>query len=631
MGVKKAFSLLFGLLLLVFLAAAVLAETQPYHLKLLAVQENESGKLSGSDADLYLELRAGTGRVFLDTYPLTKIDTQISTRFAKEIACKHYHLDCENYDFIYTIKAKSNIIGGPSAGAAISALTAIAMLDLSYREDVALTGTINSGATIGPVGGLKEKLEAASTAHLQKVLIPTGTSEQKPLILPAVRLEGENITINADLPFSNSSNHPFNLLTYGEKNLSLEVVEVSDLDEALFQLTGRKLNAEVVAIKIDSGYQQIMQTLQQTLCQRNAKIQEEMTQAGLVLDENVIQNVNDKTTLAENATKQEDYYSAASYCFGNNIALKFQYYNLSQARMENINTLFSQLAQKTNELSTAVDREKITTLTDLQALMIVKERLNEVQQQIKGYQEKKSNLTLEELYQILAYSEERYFSALSWKQFFSLEGKEFVLDNGNLKNSCQQKISEAEERTQEVALYFGNQNLMLLQEQIKEARASGEKKEEALCLMQALQAKAEADALLSSIGVGEENLPSFLESKDRAVMKVIAEANAEGLFPIMGYSYYQYAHTLRESQPLPALIYYEYALEMSDLSLYFSEKAIVPKANFNPLLPQKWEFFAVGVLVGLLVLLVPLIILNSRKKWGEKKNLSKVSSKKKRV
>lgn len=618
------------LVLMVLLTTTALAvSTTPYHLKLLAVQEDANGKLSGSDADLYIELRAGTGRVFLDTYPLTKIDTQISTRFAKEIACKHYHLDCDNYDFIYTIKAKSNIIGGPSAGAAISALTAIAMLDLSYREDVALTGTINSGATIGPVGGLKEKLEAASTAHLQKVLIPTGTSEQKPLILPAVKLEGENITINADLPFSNSSNHTFNLLTYGEKNLSLEVVEVSDLDEALFQLTGRKLNAEVVAVEIDPGYQKIMQTLQQTLCQRNAKIQEEMTQAGLVLDDNVTQNINDKNNLAENATKQEDYYSAASYCFGNNILLKFQYYNLSQARMENINTLFSQLAQKTNELSKAVDQERITTLTDLQALMIVKERLNEVQQQIKGYQEKKSNLTLEELYQILAYSEERYFSALSWKQFFSLEGKEFVLDNGNLKNSCQQKISEAEERTQEVALYFGNQNLMLLQEQIKEARASGEKKEEALCLMQALQAKSEADALLSSIGVGEENLPSFLESKDRAVLKVIAEANAEGVFPIMGYSYYQYAHTLRESQPLPALIYYEYALEMSDLSLYFPEKATLPKANFNLLLPQKWEFFAVGVLVGLLVLLIPLILLNSRKKGGEKKNLSNVSSKKK--
>ena len=147
--------------------------------------------------------------------------------------------------------------------------------------------------------------------------------------------------------------------------------------------------------------------------------------------------------------------------------------------------------------------------------------------------------------------------------------------------------------------------------------------------MQALQAKSEADALLSSIGVGEENLPSFLESKDRAVLKVIAEANAEGVFPIMGYSYYQYAHTLRESQPLPALIYYEYALEMSDLSLYFPEKATLPKANFNLLLPQKWEFFAVGVLVGLLVLLIPLILLNSRKKGGEKKNLSNVSSKKK--
>src|SRR3989338_9861291 len=124
---KKEYLLIFFVLLLLLFAATVSAVHQtPYHLKLLAVQE-EGDKFSGSDADLYLELKEGTGRVFLDTYPLTKMDTQISTRFAKEIACYQYDLPCDYYDFIYTIKASSNIIGGPSAGAAISALTAIAM------------------------------------------------------------------------------------------------------------------------------------------------------------------------------------------------------------------------------------------------------------------------------------------------------------------------------------------------------------------------------------------------------------------------------------------------------------------------------------------------------------------------
>src|SRR3989339_1643051 len=92
------------------------------HMKLLAVTETDNG-YKGGIADLYLEIKPGSGRVFLETFPLTKIDTQISTRFAKEIACDFADIDCSRYDFFYTITADSSIIGGPSAGAAISALT----------------------------------------------------------------------------------------------------------------------------------------------------------------------------------------------------------------------------------------------------------------------------------------------------------------------------------------------------------------------------------------------------------------------------------------------------------------------------------------------------------------------------
>jgi len=129
------FSFLFSLILLSTLINAQVDEI--YHLKLLAVEGEDN--FQGSDADLYLELKEGTGRVFLDTFPLTKLDTQISTRFAKELACKHFKIDCDQYDFIYTIKAKSNIIGGPSAGAAIAALTTIATLNLDYNSDISIT------------------------------------------------------------------------------------------------------------------------------------------------------------------------------------------------------------------------------------------------------------------------------------------------------------------------------------------------------------------------------------------------------------------------------------------------------------------------------------------------------------
>ncbi|MBI2665285.1 hypothetical protein HYX12_01525 [Candidatus Woesearchaeota archaeon] len=95
----KRTMLLLMITLLVVLSPQILAqEGKQYHLKLLAVQEN-NGTYEGSDADLFLELKEGTGRIFLETFPLTKLDTQISTRFAKDIACTHFNLDYPTYAY----------------------------------------------------------------------------------------------------------------------------------------------------------------------------------------------------------------------------------------------------------------------------------------------------------------------------------------------------------------------------------------------------------------------------------------------------------------------------------------------------------------------------------------------------
>jgi uncharacterized protein len=591
MHLNRTFILLPIVIILLITSVSAQSGTT-YHLKLLAVQEVPQGYV-GSDADLFLELKEGSGRVFLDTYPLTKMDTQISTRFAKEIACKHYHLDCNNYDFIYTIKAKSNIVGGPSAGAAMAALTTIAVMDLDYDETIAITGTINSGATIGPVGGLKEKIEAAKAANLKKVLLPKGTAMQKLIGLPLPLIPVTNI--------SNNSTATLNLIEYGKKNLSLEVMEVSDLDEIIFQLTGKNFNSKPIDITLDIEYQKIMKGLQQLLCDRTNKIELEINQSAVEIDTKVKEDITKKKEAAEKAIKAGDDYSAASFCFGNNVALKEQFFIQKNVRISYLNTGFNNLEQKVQELNKELATQKIDTISDLQALMIVKERLNDVQQQIETFNKERETKSLEDLYPLLAYAEERFFSALSWMQFFSMEGKKFVMDEERLKNSCLEKVSEAEERYQYASIYLGEISISYIQDKIDSARNVSQTEPE-LCLMEAAQAKAEADAILSSMGVGIDNAEEFLAGKSKAVERVIAENSAEGTFPILGYSYYQYAQALKEQDKYLALMYMEYALEMSDLSIYFPEEnggttSITSSFTFG----REWGWIGMGVIIGVLI------------------------------
>jgi len=595
--------LFFFLFLITFVAAQ---ESEQYHLKLLAVQEDDHGNFQGSDADLYLELKEGSGRVFLDTYPLTKMDTQISTRFAKEIACQHFKLNCENYDFIYTIKAKSNIIGGPSAGAAISALTAIALMDLDYDEKVTITGTINSGAIIGPVGGVKEKLEAAQAAGLKKVMIAMGTALE---------------------PIS-GTNETFNLTEYGQKNLSLEIKEVVDLDEVILELTGLDFNQEEITIEQDANYQQIMQGLKNLLCERADKIKSEIAEEEMIINRSILEQVQKKLESSENASQLGDYYSAASFCFNANIDLKRYYYAEKKATMLEVLSLFNILEKKVFSLEEKVDAEEIKTIADLQALMVVKERLQEVKEQIVLFNEDRPSKTLEEWQSLLAYSEERYFSALSWKQFFSMSGKKFVLDEASLKNSCEQKIAEAEERLQYVEIFIGEFNLLDITQKIGQSKAALAQNETALCLISAAQAKADADAILSSLGVTENSLDSYIESKSKAVERLIFENNEEGIFPILGYSYYQYAQTLKNTEKYPALVYLEYALEMSDLQMYFPEEKTFWSELEHFQFKEKWLWGLGGLALGLIVTLaLGKLFWRNKSKKKVKKHLSPVQKK----
>ena len=242
------------ILLIILLALIIpIAAAKQGHLKLLAVKETDSG-YNGSSADLYLELQPGSGRVFIEVFPLTKIDTQMSTRFAKEVACDYLEVNCDNYDFIYKITAESAIIGGPSAGAAISALTVAMLKDIELNENITITGTINSGGFIGPVGGLKAKIDAAKEQKLKKVLIPIGE-----------RFSEED--------FSNETNqtNKTDIFGYG-RGIGVEIKEVSDINDVIYEFTGAKTGDDEVEFEISQKYMETMKDLAVALYNRSLKL-----------------------------------------------------------------------------------------------------------------------------------------------------------------------------------------------------------------------------------------------------------------------------------------------------------------------------------------------------------------------
>lgn len=119
-------------------------------------------------------VKNGTGHVFIDTSPYTQVDLQGSTRIAAMVASDALGIDQKSYDFYYIIKIDSPIIGGPSAGGALTVATIAAINNWQIKPSVIMTGTIDPDGTIGPVGGIPFKFEAVTTKNTTLFLVPQG-------------------------------------------------------------------------------------------------------------------------------------------------------------------------------------------------------------------------------------------------------------------------------------------------------------------------------------------------------------------------------------------------------------------------------------------------------------------------
>ncbi len=80
--------------------------------------------------------------------------------------------DFENYDIHIHVPEGATPKDGPSAGIAIFNSLVSSLTNNKIRKDVAMTGEITLRGRVLPIGGLKEKIYAASRAGIKKILIP---------------------------------------------------------------------------------------------------------------------------------------------------------------------------------------------------------------------------------------------------------------------------------------------------------------------------------------------------------------------------------------------------------------------------------------------------------------------------
>ncbi|MFH0874437.1 MAG: S16 family serine protease [archaeon] len=529
----KQKKIIFILTIIFLVMPIVLAKSAS--MTLLATSELDDSQV-GSTADVFLEVKPGSGRIFIDSFPLTKLDTVMSTRFANEIACDFLDKDCNHYDFFYTIRANAAIVGGPSAGAAISLLTISVLGDIPLDKKSAITGTINSGGLIGPVGGLSEKVLAAKEFGLTKVLIPKWSTLND--------TEIENLT----------------------KDSSVKIVKVSNLREAIFEMSGKRIGKEYT-LTVSEDYSWQMKNISEAICKRTMSLFFTEKNTTLIFDSKELYQKGNE------AINEGNYYSAASYCFGANVKLKYAYFLEKTYTKSNVAKLISDAENKTKTYKKSVSKKEIKSFTDLQTLMVVTERIIDAEDYLNlsrtllAENASKINVSLFNL----AYGEERLYSAYSWATFFGTPGVNFNLDKDTIKNSCLNKVSEVEERIEYIRLY-----IPLPFDEIKKELAFAHRdflnEDYSNCLYKASMAKSEVDIILNTMGLSNSEITNLIEERQKEAEQIIGRQIENNVFPIVGYSYYDYAISLKETDKFSSLLYMEYAIELSKLDIYFKQE-----------------------------------------------------------
>lgn len=128
---------------------------------------------NGTTMEIRVQIVPGAGRVLVNTQPRMGVDFQTSARVAVGVAENVTGARLAFYDTIFYIIASNPVdeVDGPSAGAAMTVLVS-ALLNTSIRQDVIITGTISPDGSVGPVGGIVEKAEAAARAGAKIFLVP---------------------------------------------------------------------------------------------------------------------------------------------------------------------------------------------------------------------------------------------------------------------------------------------------------------------------------------------------------------------------------------------------------------------------------------------------------------------------
>ena len=610
-----------------------------------AVAKTENG-LVGTATTITITVQNGTGcsgKVFVETVPLTEIDMQGSARLAVSVAGSLTGVDISNYDFFFVIKTSAPIIGGPSAGAIMTVATIAALEGWDLDNKTMMTGMINPDGSIGPVGGIKEKIDAAYSVGARRFLIPKGQMIVYTTVTKTVK-QGGWIRIITE-------RKKINVSEYARKEYGIEVVEVEDINDALYYFTGHRFEEPEVNKNITTeNYTTSMKPLAEYLLSR---ARESYESASRLFNEtkNYIPNFfpfNYRKEIEESLEDSKDalieseksynmslFYSSTSKSFQSLINSRFVRYACEYFSSDNKEKYVESILKYARGLLNASEKVAsnaiISGMVSLQCVGAAQKRLFEAENYIEEAEDNcREGNFLSALYR-LAFSIERCNSVGWWLNISSKFEENVNLNETQLEELANKYLDLARNSViySQIILQEMGETSSLLNDaaQLLSEAESEVGSYPASSLFTSLEALTKANLAIEIVGGNEQE--RLERTKDKAAIE-IGESRNYGIEPVLAVSYYEFAETLENESIIDSIVYYRYAQMIAGalrFALFPAEKKesrfegvppINPMPSFLPEIEEvisyiAWTVAYIGAI--LVVIVIAISIISSRKKF----------------
>lgn len=534
-----------ALIFTLIIVSLVLLPTSAFEIqktvKAVAVTSGESPE--GVVINITVSINPGNGKVFVSTTPFTEIDMQGSAQLSALTACDLLGIDFTKFDFFYTIEADAPIVGGPSAGAVMTIATISALKNLTLREDVYISGMIYPDGFIGPVGGLKYKLEAVAKHNGKIFLVPHG---QK------VVLVQENVVRRVGIINIVSTTYKeVDLVEYGDQ-LGVKVYEVQTINDALKYFAGVEIKRKEPTFRI-SEYSEILRSLAD-------KMRDSLNE----LEKYATSDAKSMISRAESDYTNGNYYSATSKFFNAKVLMRFEMYKKTLISTQQFDEEVEKIKKEIQDIREYLKRLPMG-MNSIQIIAAAQERVAEAERSLEVAINSRS---YSDALQNLAYAKERLDSAKVWLSILQNFKNDFQLNRSEIKKRAEFYINQASS----VLVYASSLNAYsnLLDnafESLEIAKKLYRDEQYAGAVFVALDAITEGSL---SIEATHGDLSAKVEERKKNAKIALSEAE-EVSYPVLPAAYFEFAETA-ENQYLK-LMYYSLAERIAKFIAIIGEAA----------------------------------------------------------